>query len=205
MKVWFTSDLHFGHDKILDYEPKRKQLGRTIKEHDEALIKRLNSKVQSDDRLYILGDFGISSSAYIKSILSRLNGHKVLVMGNHDRHSPHHYLNMGFDSVCYEMTLKIAGHFVRLRHHPYRKSWWKTIFPWQYKEKDRHKRPTDRGHILLHGHIHSGGHRDGAWKVYRKMINVGVDVRDYYPIALHEIEQIIQQQIAVTNKRLLEF
>jgi calcineurin-like phosphoesterase family protein len=94
---------------------------------------------------------------------------------------------------------------VRLRHHPYRKPWYKVIFPWQYKEKDRKKRPADRDGFLLHGHIHSGGHKDGAWKVTRKMINVGVDVWNYYPVSIREIESLIAKEKQKKIKELPKY
>jgi calcineurin-like phosphoesterase family protein len=179
----------------MDFEPKRRKLGKNVREMDEELIRRFNARVSPNDRALILGDFAFSSSGYAKSIVSRLNGTKILVVGNHDKHTAHHMMGWGFDWVCYEMTMKIAGKFVRLSHYPYQKPWYKAFFPWQHKEKDRHKRPVDRGQWLLHGHIHSGGHRvdDGAWRLRGQQINIGVDVWDYYPVGLDKIEQIIQQ------------
>lgn len=189
--IWVTSDLHFGHMQIVKYEPKRKEvLGETIAEHDETLLKRINSKVKPDDILIILGDFSLSSGQVVRDYRARIHCKNVqLVVGNHDKHSQSFYQNAGFSVVCYEMTLKICTEYVRLRHHPYRKPWWRTIFPWQYKERDRNKRPINRGGFLLHGHVHSRQ----AQRIIGRRINVGVDMNNYYPLSMKDLEKLISQ------------
>lgn len=47
------------------------------------------------------------------------------------------------------------------------------------------RRYEDNGNWLLCGHVHS------SWAQKNKMINVGVDVRNYRPISLEEIKEII--------------
>ena len=190
--IYFTSDLHCGHVQILNYEPKRQTvLGTTIEEHDTTLLNRINSKVQPDDVLIITGDFSLSDKKAVQEYRKRINCTTVIiVLGNHDRSQD--YYKCGFQAVCYEMVVRISGEYVRLRHHPYRKPWYKAIFPWQYKERDRNKRPINHGHYLIHGHIHSGGHRvSKAWRIYDKQLNVGVDVNKYYPVSIKEVESII--------------
>jgi calcineurin-like phosphoesterase family protein len=193
--IFITSDPHFGHNNILTYEPNRKKvLGETISEHDANLLKRINQRVKPTDTLIIPGDFSFSDdiASYRKQILCQ---NVILVLGNHDKASMTQYYKAGFSLVCHEITIKIAKEYVRIRHHPYRKPWYKTIFPWQYKEKDRNKRPRDQGGFLIHGHIHSGGH-DGssrAWKIKNRQINVGVDVWNYYPVSQQEIEGLINK------------
>ena len=53
---------------------------------------------------------------------------------------------------------------------------------------DRHvaHRPVDRGEPLLHGHVHE------RWRVRDRMINVGVDVWDYRPVAEDELLPLLQ-------------
>ncbi|MEE0684722.1 MAG: hypothetical protein UC703_10040 [Bacilli bacterium] len=37
--IWFTSDLHFFHDRILEFHPKRKEIfGSTVEKAKEAMI-----------------------------------------------------------------------------------------------------------------------------------------------------------------------
>lgn len=189
--IYFLSDPHFGHALILEFEPKRKEvLGDTIEQHDDALLKRINSRVKVDDILIITGDFSLASGDAVRKYRDRINSKNVmLILGNHDKHSVTYYYKCGFSVVCYEMTLKISGEFVRLRHHPYRKPWYKVLFPWQYKEKDRVKRPKNTGGWLLHGHTHSQSHA-----LQGKQINVGVDLHKFYPISIREVESIIAKE-----------
>lgn len=107
--------------------------------------------------------------------------------GNHDRcyrkHRDHarwtrRYLEWGFAEIRQTSAIEVGGVSVRLDHMPY------------IDDIDRHVkyaeyRPTDDGRWLLHGHVH------GAWSQRGRMINVGVDVRDYRPMHLDEVAAII--------------
>lgn len=45
--IWFTSDLHFFHDRILEFHPKRKEIfGSTVEKAKEAMIQLWNSRVK---------------------------------------------------------------------------------------------------------------------------------------------------------------
>lgn len=83
MKVFFTSDLHFGHEKVIEFDDRN---FKTVEEMDEYLIRRWNNKVAPSDLVYILGDLiwkTINNDA--PALLRRLNGQKILIKGNHDR------------------------------------------------------------------------------------------------------------------------
>jgi calcineurin-like phosphoesterase family protein len=51
-------------------------------EMDEEMVKRWNETVKPTDKVYHLGDVVINRKSL--SIMSRLNGDKVLIRGNHD-------------------------------------------------------------------------------------------------------------------------
>lgn len=198
MSTFFLSDLHFGHAKILDYEPRRvKILGSTIQEHDEALIRRINSMVKPTDTLYMLGDIGLEEYEYLANIIPRVNGRKILILGNHDRLPVAKYGRLGFVAVFYEAKIKIGKTYVLLAHHPYRIPWYKCLL--RRVPKDNHARPFDRGGFLIHGHIHSGKHHS-LHNVRGRQIHVGVDANNYYPVQLEKIASIIDD-IKKTNKK----
>lgn len=217
--LYVFSDPHFGHvnkngEGILYYEPLRqKVLGTTIEEHDKVLLQRINFKVRPEDTLICLGDF--SQMTGVRRYREQIKcDNVILILGNHDKQSVPYYYRCGFSVVCYEIVLKIAGEFVRLRHHPYRKPWYKVIFPWQYREKDRAKRPRNHGSWLLHGHTHS---QRAAPKgtimtlilaflgIINKQINVGVDLNNYYPLAQREIESRISKAKRKRAKNKFKF
>ena len=49
-----------------------------------ALVQNWNSVVHHDDEVYHLGDVSFGNEQETNSVLSRLYGHKHLVLGNHD-------------------------------------------------------------------------------------------------------------------------
>jgi calcineurin-like phosphoesterase family protein len=87
--VFFTSDTHFGHRNILEYEKEARPFS-TVEEMNEAIIDRWNNTVGSRDIVYHLGDFCFGRANI--SIAERLKGTKRLVMGNHDNYPASDYL-----------------------------------------------------------------------------------------------------------------
>ena len=51
--IWFTSDLHFGHDREFVWKARGFE---NIEDMNKAIVERFNSKVQPEDTVYILGD-----------------------------------------------------------------------------------------------------------------------------------------------------
>lgn len=95
-KLFFYADTHFCHANIIKY---CNRPFKNVEEMDEELIKRWNRKVSKKDTIYLLGDFALCGKKKKKEILSRLNGHKFLVMGNHDEGSVKAYYDIGFEKV----------------------------------------------------------------------------------------------------------
>jgi calcineurin-like phosphoesterase family protein len=84
--VWLVSDTHFGHAGVCRF---MRSDGVTKlrpwddpDEMDEAMISLWNDRVRSDDKVYHLGDVVINRRSL--KTLTRLNGDKVLIRGNHD-------------------------------------------------------------------------------------------------------------------------
>lgn len=84
--VFLISDTHFGHEKTCtvfkraDGSPLRPF--SCAEEMDEFMVRAWNDRVRPGDKVYHLGDVVINRK-YL-SVLSRLNGDKVLIRGNHD-------------------------------------------------------------------------------------------------------------------------
>lgn len=79
--IWFISDTHFWSENIIKY---CNRPFANAEEMNEAIIANWNSVVQPEDTVYHLGDFVMHESENIPPILDRLNGHIILVRGNHD-------------------------------------------------------------------------------------------------------------------------
>ena len=184
--LFFTGDHHFGHRNIIDY------CGRPFTDVDrmrEFFIRTWNEDVGPDDDVWYLGDFALSRVGEQLELLQRLNGHKVLVPGNHDAPFPAHrkhtaarrrYLDAGFDAILDEpMSLTIADHDVKISHFPYRGS---GDHPNVRQDRYEQYRPVNEGGWLLHGHVHE------RWRVRGRQINCGVDAWSGHPVSLATIE-----------------
>jgi calcineurin-like phosphoesterase family protein len=181
--IWFTSDTHFGHKKIIQYCDRPYD---SVEEMDAELIDNWNQVVKPTDEVYFLGDFSLSFKN-VRQVVPLLNGTKHLVAGNHDLcHSSNsgagayrkRYVDVGFEDVCESLYLSVGGQRVLCHHMPF----------FDLKDPDQrfpeHK-PHNQGGWLLHGHVHQ------RWKIKGRQINVGVDVWDFYPVSISVIEQLI--------------
>lgn len=95
------SDTHFGHTnswekfKLADGSPLRPFT--STEEMDEAMIERWNAKVKPHDTVYHLGDVVINRKSL--HLVSRLNGRKILIRGNHDIFRDEDYREVGFEQI----------------------------------------------------------------------------------------------------------
>lgn len=89
-------DTHFGHKKIIEFMHEYRHYS-SIEEHDNDLVLKWNSVVSNKDTVWHLGDvfFGGKDSHFI---LSKLNGIKKLILGNHDIY-PIELYNLYFSKI----------------------------------------------------------------------------------------------------------
>lgn len=85
-KTFLISDTHFGHDNMYKFTKSDGTLVRpwasNSTEGDEIMVDNWNKVVSPQDRVYHLGDVAIPRKGL--KVLSRLNGRKILIKGNHD-------------------------------------------------------------------------------------------------------------------------
>jgi calcineurin-like phosphoesterase family protein len=158
---------------------------------DETLILNHNSVVKHDDTVIHVGDFAFSNAQRIKSILSRLHGKYIFLPGNHDNQfwkdktlldrfenaAQLHEITKRIEGGKYNMSLEVKygdRGLIVIQHYP--------LLTWN---KSRY------GAWMLHGHCH-GSMR---YPFEGKILDVGVDVHNYYPIALTEVEKIMNQKV----------
>lgn len=163
-KRWITADWHLGEDRMgIMMRPFRDQ-----KEHLENIIERNNAVVKPDDLLIVVGDAVNQNKPEFLESLSRLNGKKVLIRGNHDRPYSLADLEKYFDLIIPEgdgLELEVLVEDKSLQC-------WATHYPTQAR--------IDRFNLV--GHIHS------AWKFQLNSINVGVDCNHFYP---HDLDTFV--------------
>jgi calcineurin-like phosphoesterase family protein len=157
--VFFIGDTHFGHKNIIGF-CRPQFAGKTIEEHDEILLDNWNKVVHHNDTVYHLGDVAWSTKAY-KNILSRANGEKRLIMGNHDNYTLNEYKKFFY---------KVYGakYFDQgiLTHIP--------VNPMQLEHRFRYN---------IHGHLHDSRVDDPRY------INVACEQINYTPIAWEDLKK----------------
>jgi calcineurin-like phosphoesterase family protein len=168
--VFFTSDLHLGHQNII------RHCSRPFSDVDEmnhTLIDNWNSRVARNDEVWIVGDFSFRSEQDIPSYLEKLKGRKHLIIGNHDGSwMKKADWSSSFESIDMLKYFSLDGHEIVLCHYP--------MMCWPH---------SNRGSYLVYGHIH--GNTDMVfWPLIRDnpfMLNAGVDVNGFYPVTFAEL------------------
>jgi calcineurin-like phosphoesterase family protein len=188
--IGFTSDWHIGHLNSITFDK------RPFKDLDHMHSVLVNNY----GICYFLGDVGMSSSESVKDVIGRLNGTKVLILGNHDKGNNAMY-DIGFDVVTNNVTLYIAGQRVTLSHCPlpglFREdtTGMRNCEPgdmWHGEKRHRMYSVTDEGQFHLHGHIHSNP-TNGKLKIdaTNRQYDVGVPANNYRPVSISTIESWI--------------
>jgi len=199
---YFIADTHFFHGNIIKYtnrpvlnEEEQLKLGsgerfkvseQSINRMNDLLIDRINSVVDSSDRLYHVGDFlyGIydPKQIYEKAveILRKINCEEIhLIRGNHD----HPVIEPLFASVKEQHTLKINNEFLHMNH------WAMAIWP-----------ESNKGSFHIYGHSHAAAEK---WldecMPNRSSMDVGVDnlikvFGSYTPVTFKQIKTFIRNK-----------
>ena len=191
MSTFFTADTHFDHDNILNLGQGR-PFG-SINHHNETLIQNYNYLVQPSDKTYFLGDVALGNLEQSIQLLSRMNGQKFLVPGNHDRIFSGTntksrierflpiYEEAGFVVLPENTSIDFDGQEVLLSHFPYSENW-ETF---SKVDKFAKSRPVDTGLPLLHGHTHFANRLTEG---NPRMLNVGVDANNFFPVGWAEVK-----------------
>lgn len=195
--IYFTSDWHIGHANVINFS------NRPFKDLDHmhrVLINNYNAIVPPNGLCYFLGDVGLAGSDVLTKVFRKLNGTKVLIIGNHDGGVNSKY-NVGFDVVLHGATMQIAGERVTLSHCPMRGKYRENTENmrgsqpgdlWHGVNKEKYKIFSIDEHedFHLHGHIHSPNSGKSK-KIEGKQYDVGVDANNYRPVSISEIESWI--------------
>jgi len=154
-EVFFISDLHLNHRGLKKFVPWIANM--THEEYIETLIARWNSVVHRGDIVWVLGDISKNSQGLVH--ITRLNGNKNLVLGNHDN----------LHSLAYLRFFNNVFGIIKKYHY------WISHAPIHPIEL--------RGYKNIHGHVHQNELVD------QNYIYVGADKLEGYPINLEEIRK----------------
>ena len=83
MKIWITSDHHFGHANIIKYCDRPFTGVHTM---DLVMAYKWNELVSKDDMVIHLGDFAFTSKSgnMLSTLRDELNGTIIIIKGSHD-------------------------------------------------------------------------------------------------------------------------
>jgi calcineurin-like phosphoesterase family protein len=182
------SDTHFGHTnswekfKLEDGSPLRPFT--STEEMDETMIERWNAKVKPGDTVYHLGDVVINQKSL--HLVSRLNGRKILIRGNHDIFKDKQYRDVGFEQL--HGVRVFVDKFI-LSHIP--------LHP---------DCVTERFKVNVHGHLHAnevkmpwGVNADRNEIIYAdfpdpRYLCVSVEHTNYEPLHFDEVQARIDKR-----------
>ena len=186
-RVWFTSDLHFGHRTVLRFCDRP---WVDEKEMQAGLIENWNITVGDNDVVFVLGDtFWFNDSRIIKKVLDQLKGKDIYILpGNHDEFESYHRvvdprIHLCADVVCCWFTQEgQPKREVWLSHYP--------MSTWPHREN---------GAWQLFGHIHSRPGRDEGvdqdLQLHWNQTDVGCDYWGWKPVSLNHLTQIFKDRI----------
>lgn len=167
-KIYAISDHHFYHCNIIKYG---RDYFDNIEQMNDYIIRSHNATISPDDIVIFLGDFSFKRSE-IKPLLERLNGHKFLVLGNHDPNDlVKNYPSVGFEGV-FTSPVKLDDAY--LSHE--------ALFPGEKNNLHFSLVVSEFQNALnsinYHGHIHT---KENINERYR---NVTCEALDYTPIMI---------------------
>lgn len=164
--IFLISDHHFNHKNIIEFA---KRPFSNLVDMESKLIEYHNLVVKDDDIVIFVGDFGFCNNTIGKQILKRLNGYKILVVGNHDIY--HEKLkNFGYDEVFQSIDIDYQSHRLLITHYPI-----------DYDYMIEH---IGDDCFNIHGHFHKGG-RDVLESPHH--FNVNCEFINFTPIDINKI------------------
>lgn len=185
-KICIGSDFHFNHGGDTNLTGILKHTDRpfaNVTEMNEHMISAWNEVVGVNDLIYVLGDFAYPPKnqhhVTFDELAARLNGRKILVIGNHDRETMKDGIGpkakdhwMWEEAVDY-VELKFGKDRFVFSHYPF-ETW-----------RNAH-----------HGWYHCHGHSHGTLKrVIPHRMDVGVDcMPNWGPVPLEYVRDIFAAQ-----------
>lgn len=185
MAVYFTSDLHIGHNREFIYQDRGFE---SIEEHDNAILENWNETVSEDDDVYLLGDVMLNDKEHGLEILRKLKGRIHIIRGNHDTDEKiKKYVE------CDNVVEVVAAAYLRVGKITLYLSHFPTIVSHNKLKKMKHAL------INLYGHTHQTTKffDNGIIGEHPYMYHVGVDSHNLIPVTL---ESVIEEVRAKKNE-----
>ena len=171
MTDFFTADLHFGHNNVINFKNTDGTKARdfdTVQDMEDAMVQMHNEIVKPTDKVYMLGDIAFNARGLDK--VKQMNGIKILVKGNHDQLKLNKYVDVFKDVRGCHVTNGLV-----FTHIPI------------------HVDQLGRFGCNVHGHLHSGRVMQGD-KIDPRFLCVSVEHTNLKPIDFEDmVDRIVSQ------------
>jgi calcineurin-like phosphoesterase family protein len=175
-KVWFTSDLHFGHDREFLFKPRG---FKCVEDMNETVLKNFNSIVGENDEVYILGDLTLGNLDAAKPYLEKLNGKITVIRGNHDTDNRvGYYMSLGWE-IYDALRIRWDRYTFFLCHYP-------TM---TFNLEQEHLSQTT---LNLYGHTHQ---KTNFYNDIPYSYHVGLDSHNCYPVDAKTIIEEMKNKV----------
>lgn len=164
-KIYAIGDQHLSHQNIIRYT---RYNFSNVQEMNHYIIQKHNETVSKNDIVLFLGDYCFKKGL-IKDFLQNMNGHKYLILGNHDfKDIIKNYPGLGFEMVFIN-PIKINNFY--FSHEPLNS---KDRNDLEFQLICEEFRKCSSG-INFHGHIHEPQFFESNFQ------NLSCEVLDYKP------------------------
>jgi calcineurin-like phosphoesterase family protein len=195
--MFVISDTHFFHDNIVGL------CGRP-ENHNDLMIERWNETVGTDDLVLHLGDLtwkrGAAMSRFRREVAPKLNGVKLLVLGNHDvqrnRGKRRDVRDPQGHGIATAPALAQRYHAHGTERAYFADCGFSIVDPFSLHLDGllvtfahHPARVLHDGHVHVHGHIHNNGYGEFGQPApdFPNNVNVSVEVIDYRPQRLLDV------------------
>lgn len=158
-EVFWTADQHYFHSLMINK--------RGV--DDETIMSNHNSVVRPKDIVIHVGDVSLGNKDQTIQLFKELNGHHIIVPGDHDRRLGQVARDNLFDLRPPVLKIQVGDQQIINCH------WLMTVWP--------------RSHYnSWHAYAHVHGHLKGVGKTH----DVGVDNNNFYPISFTQLKEIME-------------
>lgn len=182
--VWFSSDLHLGHEAVIKFGRQFDSLPMM----NYHIINEINRVVKEDDLLVLLGDTMMGEKDYILFLQNIKCKHVILLVGNHCNRGKLQSALLECDKLLYlgdYLELTIEKQIICCSHFP--------MFNWNYQ---------DDGSFHLHGHLHADENPVVKMIHQYKSMDVGID--NYYKLfgeyslfSFQQVKELLKDKLII--------
>jgi len=177
--VYFTADLHLGHNNVTNFRYNTDGTYIDPDKHDQMIIDNILSTVGEEDRLFILGDVCFTKDAYntyFKQLVGKIKNITV-VLGNHDstKKVP---LSLYIEDGIHVVSSYVIARYT-LTHIP--------VHPNELK--------TRKLVGNIHGHMHYDSIRNNRYYC----VSIENSICNFKPLSLRDIRKLKNERLDIST------